>query len=71
MDNIAYEYVFINNFDVEVFNNGPNTDNDLLVIVENCANTITEVLYNNPGIQKFSSFVTYNTNAYMVTVIRG
>jgi hypothetical protein len=69
MDNIAYEYVFMNNFNVEIFNNGPFTTDELLTLVQDAANSISEVLVNNPGIKKFSSFVNYDTNVYMVTVM--
>ena len=70
MDNVVYEYTFMNNFDLEIFNKGPITTDDLLTLVHQTADNITEVLVNNPGISKFSSFVNYDTNVYMVTVIK-
>ena len=70
MDNIAYEYTFMNNFNLEIFNNGAITTDDFLTLIRNAADSISEVLVNNPGIQKFSSFVNYDTNVYMVTVMR-
>jgi len=70
MDNVTYEYIFMNTFDLDTFNKGPITNGDFLTLIKNSADAISEVLVNNPGIQKFSSFVNYDTNIYMVTVMR-
>jgi len=70
MSEYSYEYVFSNNFDLDVFNNGPVSDTAFLDILKPQAELVCNVLLYNSGINSFSTFVEYNNNKYKITVNR-
>ena len=70
MSNIQYdyEYIFLDNFDMAVFSNGPVLDIEMSNLVQDCVNRINNILINNKGLRNLSTFVHYNGVAYKVTV---
>lgn len=70
MSNIQYnyEYIFLDNFDMGVFSNGPVLDAEMLNLVQDCVNRITSILLNNKGLRNLSTFVKYQGITYKVTV---
>ena len=66
----TYEYLFTNNFDMSVYNNGPVSDDEFLSKLQQQVNLISEILSFNPGIPRFSSFVKHNEIDYKITVVR-
>lgn len=70
MSNISYtyEYIFNDNFDITVFNNGPTLDIELLHSIQECVDRINAILINNKGLKNLSTFVKYNGITYKVTL---
>lgn len=69
MDSV-YEYIFINEFDMNIYNNGPVSDNDFLSKLQEQVNLISNVLSYNSGIPMFTTFINHNNNNYKITVKR-
>ena len=68
--NFEHEYIFINNFDLDVFNNGPISNNDFLEQLQQRTTLICDILSYNNGIPSFSSFIEYDSKTYKITVNR-
>lgn len=68
--NVVYEYIFTNNFDISVYNNGPVSDSEFLSTLEQQVSIISNILSFNPGIPRFSSFIKHNNDDYKITVVR-
>ena len=69
MDNV-YEYIFINEFDESVYNNGPVQDDVFLSKLREQVDKISHVLIHNAGIPMFTTFINHNNNNYKITIKR-
>lgn len=70
MSNISYtyEYIFYDNFDMSVFNNGPILDIELLNSIKECVDRINAILISNKGLKNLSTFIKYKGITYKVTL---
>lgn len=66
----VYEYVFINDFDINIFNNGPVLDDEFLTKIREQVQLMSNVLLYNQGIPTFTSFVSFNNQNYKITLKR-
>ncbi len=71
MVNFAYEYNFVNEFDMNVFSAGPVSDDAFLEMVKAKTDSISDIIKYNSGLSNFSTVATYNGNMYKITVSRG
>jgi hypothetical protein len=67
----VYEYVFVNEFDINIFNNGPVSNDEFLIKVRDQVQLMANILLYNQGIPTFTSLITFNNQIYKITVKRG
>ena len=71
MVDFAYEYNFINEFDMNIFSAGPVSDDAFLEMVKAKTDSISDIIKYNSGLSNFSTVAIYNGNMYKITVSRG
>ena len=67
--NYSYEYLFKNNFDDNIFNEGQILDVDLKFLIQNAVDSINGILSIYTGVKNFSTFVLYNNQHFKVTLL--